>query len=193
MKYTNAKYIAAAVVTTSGIALTSMAGTCFALDKTETAPVYLTAPATQIDFTISTGSAAGTHAQGENAVYINQPSDAYNEADVTNIVIKNNVQTAPISVKKIKVISKDGSGYALVSYGGNFSGYAIDSKKYALAINSKNNATITTIDLVSDYEPDDDTVAANGTVTYGLTGKVSASSTAVSNAYIADVVVTVSE
>lgn len=192
MKYTNAKYIAAAVVTTSSIALTSMAGTCFAENKTKNAPVYLTAPATSIDFTISTGSAADTHAQGENAVYINQTSAASNEATVTNIVITNNVQSAPISVKKIKVTTVD-SNYELVSYGGDFREHAINSKKYALAINSKNNATITTIDLVSDYEPDDDTVAANGTVTYGLTGKVSASSTAVSNAHIANVVVTVSE
>lgn len=170
-----------------------MAGTCFAEDKTKTAPVYLTAPATSIDFTISTGSAAGTHAQGENAVYINQTSDASNEATVTNIVITNNVKSAPISVKKIKVTSVANSGYTLVSYNPDFNTYAINSKKYALAINKKDGSNLdSTIDLASEYNTND-RVAASGTVTYGLTGKVSASSTEVSTAHIADVVVTVSE
>ena len=192
MKYTNAKYIAAAVVTTSSIALTSMAGTCFAKD----APVYLTAPATPIDITISTGQ-HGIHTdtvEGENAVYINQTSDASNDATVTNIVITNNVKSAPISVNKIKVTSVENSGYTLVSYNTTFNTYAINSKKYALAINKKNGSNLdSTIDLVSEYNTNDPVAASGGTVTYGLTGKVSASSSAVSNAHIADVVVTVSE
>ena len=117
MKYTNAKYIAAAVAT-SGIALTSMAGSCFA--EYGYSEVYLTAPATAIDFTVSsiymTGSANST------------------DATVSNITITNNLSAAPVYIRSIWASGTN--DYTLANYSDDFSTYAIDSRVFALSIQS---------------------------------------------------------
>lgn len=189
MKYTNAKYIAAAVAT-SGIALASMAGTCFA-DTTNSAsvPIFLKSMATPIDFTV------GVVDNDDAEMHISHVDDAdTNEAKVTSLIITNNLQSATIAVSEISVQSLTNGEYELVSYGSDFTGFKINSKKYALAIDEKNNTQVSPVqDLKGGYHPQNDTIAANsGTIQYGFAGKVTLSSTQVNNVKISDLVVTIS-
>ncbi|MBQ1564403.1 hypothetical protein IIZ81_03570 [Candidatus Saccharibacteria bacterium] len=190
MKYTNAKYIAAAVAT-SGIALASMAGTCFA-DTTNPAsvPIFLESMATPIDFTV------GVVENDDAKMHISHKGTAdTNEATVTSLKITNNLHSAAIAVSEISVQKLSNGEYDLVSYGTDFTGFKINSKKYALAINEKNNTQVSPVqDLFGGYRPDNDTIAANGgTVQYGFAGKVTLSSTSVSSVQISNLVVTISQ
>lgn len=173
MKCTNAKYIAAAVAT-SGIALTSMAGSCFA--DYGHSEVYLVAPATAIDFTVSNIYMTGT----ENST----------DTTVTNVTITNKLSAAPIYIRTI--YASGTNGYTLERYSDDFRTYAIDSKVFALSIQSKNGTSIETPhDMYSPFftiEP----VAASGSVVYSLTGKASLSSTALNEAQVGNLEVTVS-
>lgn len=192
MKYTNAKYIAAAVAT-SGIALASMAGTCFA-DTTNPAsvPIYLKSAATPIDFTV------GVVENEDAKMHISHVGDNTdtNEANVTSLKITNNLKSAAIAVSEISVQGLPNGEYDLVSYGEDFKKFKINSKKYALAINKKNNTEVSPVQDLSGggYRPDDDTIAANsGTIQYGFAGKVTLSSTQVNSVKISDLVVTISQ
>lgn len=187
MKYTNAKYIAAAVAT-SGIALASMAGTCFAATTNPaTVPIYLNALATPIDFTVeSVGS-------GDQDMHINQTSASSNNATVTSIKITNNIQSAAIVVSGIGAQDLDGGQYELVAYETDFTRYTINSKKYAIAVEGKDSEHFTQYqDLKGGYQPND-TIAAKGNVQYNFTGKVALSSAAVNHVQISNLVVTVSQ
>ncbi len=173
MKCTNAKYIAAAVAT-SGIALTSMAGSCFA--DYGHSEVYLVAPATAIDFTVTNTYMTGT----ENST----------DTTVTNVTITNNLSAAPIYLQSI--FASGANGYTLVNYTDDFDAYAIDSKVFALAL-------IGVDGIASNFFHDmyipfstDQPIAANGNVTYGLTGKASLSSTALNNELVGNLEITVS-
>ena len=173
MKCTNAKYIAAAVAT-SGIALTSMAGSCFA--DYGYSEVYLVAPATAIDFTVTNAYMTGA----ENST----------DATVTNITITNNLSAAPIYLQSI--FTSGANGYTLVSYTDDFGAYAIDSKMFALAITSMDNIDLGYFhDMYIPFSTDQP-IAANGNVTYGLTGKASLSSTALNNELVGNLEITVS-
>lgn len=190
MKYTNAKYIAAAVAT-SGIALASMAGTCFA-DTTNPAsvPIYLKSAATPIDFTV------GVVENEDAKMHISHVGDNTdtNEANVTSLKIKNNLQSAVIAVSGIRVQPLSNGEYELVSYGTNFTEFKINSKKYALAIDKKNSTPVSPVqDLKDGYRPQNDTIAANSEIQYGFAGKVTLSSTQVDSVKISDLVVTISQ
>lgn len=190
MKYTNAKYIAAAVAT-SGIALASMAGTCFATTGPATVPIYLKSAATPIDFTV------GVVGYEEAVMHIDHVGDNTdtNEANVTSLKITNNLQSATIAVSEISVQSLENGDYELVSYGTEFKNFKINSKKYALAIDEKNSTPVSPVqDLKDGYRPQNDTIAANsGTIQYGFAGKVTLSSTQVDPVQISNLVVTISQ
>lgn len=173
MKYTNAKYIAAAVAT-SGIALTSMAGSCFA--DYGYSEVYLVAPATAIDFTVTNTYMTGT----ENST----------DTTVEDVTITNNLSAAPIYLQSI--FASGANGYTLVNYTDDFGAYATDSKMFALAITSMDNIDLGYLhDMSIPFFPNQP-IAANGNVVYGLTGKASLSSTALNNELVGNLEITVS-
>lgn len=174
MKYTNAKYIAAAIAT-SGIALTSMAGSCFAESKSS--QIYLTSPATSIDFTVS-------------KIYMDTQSAGSTDASVTNVTITNNLAAAPIYVSS--VVATGTGDYTITSYANNFSTYPIDSKVFALALNNVNGTSLDSpIDLSAAYTANQQ-IAARGNLVYGLTGKASLTSTALNQVQVGNFEVTVS-
>ena len=186
MKNINVKYLASAVAT-SGVMLASMTGACFA----ETVPVYLTAAATPIDITVGTGAGASdTHTHGANAIYMTAAADS-NTATVTNLVVENNATSAPIYVTDIQ-LSNVTAGYTNAAYSDDFTMKDVDSKNFALAITSKDETTITAADLKTGYSSVD-AIAASDSLSYGLSGKVSATSTAVYEEKVADCVITVSQ
>ena len=186
MKNINVKYLASAVAT-SGVMLASMTGACFATDV----PVYLTAAATPIDITVGTGAGASdTHDHGANAIYMTAEADS-NTATVTNLVVENNATAAPIYVTDIQ-FSNITSGYTNAAYSDDFSAKAVDSKNFALAITTKGGESVSAADLKTGYSSVD-SIAASSSLTYGLSGKVSATSTAVNEEKNADCVITVSQ
>lgn len=203
MKKINAKYLTSAVAV-SGIMLAAMTGSAFAAENT-TVPVYLTVAATPIDVTVGTGLVedpttgeviinpgtedeyTGTH--GANAIYMSAKADS-NVASVTNLVVTNNATAAPIYVTNIS-LSNITSGYTNAAYSDDFTAKAVDSKNFGLAITSKGGTTLEA-DLKTGYTTVD-SIAASGSLTYGLSGKVSATSTAIDQIKVADCIVTVSQ
>ncbi len=203
MKKINKKYLASAIAV-SGIMASSVVMPSFATTVTNgdaTVPVYLTATATPIDVTIGTGLDDTTGLAHEaDAIYVTAQDDV-NAATVTNLVVKNNSDAAPIYVKNI-VLGSTANGYTNVAYSDDFSLKAVDSKQFALAITSISSQSgsgiggneITATDLKTGYTPaTGDTVEHNGSVSYGLSGKASASSANVDAVKVADCIITVSQ
>lgn len=132
-----------------------------------------------------------------NAIYMKAAADS-NTATVTGLVVKNNQAAAPVYISNI-LLNNITSGYTNANYSDDFSTKAVDSKNFGLAITGKNGTPLASaVDLKgAGYTPTGannvDTIAAGATLTYNLSGKVSASSTAIDNAKIADCVVTISQ
>ena len=174
MKYTNAKYIAAAIAT-SGIALTSMAGSCFA--ESQTSRIFLSSPATAIDFTVED-------------IYMDTQNAGSTDASVSNVIITNNLSGAPIYVSR--VVATGTGDYTITGYASDFSTYPIDSKMFALALNNVNGTSLNSpIDLSAAYDANQQ-IAARGNLTFGLTGKASLTSTALDKVQVGNFEVTVS-
>ena len=176
MKYTNAKYIAAAIAT-SGIALTSMAGSCFAAtDNPQTSKIFLTSPATSIDFTVED-------------IYMDTQNAGSTDASVSNVIITNNLAGAPIYVSR--VVATGTGAYTITGYASEFSTYPIDSRVFALALRSVNGTNLDSpIDLSTAYVANQQ-IAARGNLTFGLTGKASLTSTALDKVQVGNFEVTV--
>ena len=176
MKYTNAKYIAAAIAT-SGIALTSMAGSCFAAtNNPQTSKIFLTSPATSIDFTVED-------------IYMDTQNAGSTDASVSNVIITNNLSGAPIYVSR--VVATGTGDYTITGYASDFSTYPIDSKMFALALNNVNGTSLDSpIDLSAAYDANQQ-IAARGNLTFGLTGKASLTSTALDKVQVGNFEVTV--
>lgn len=177
MKHTKAKYVVVAVATGS-VALTSMAGSCFAESQSSQASqIYLSSPATAIDFTV------------EN-IYMNTQNAGSTDASVSNVIITNNLAAAPIYVNNI--VATGTGDYTITGYASDFSTYPIDSKMFALALNNVNGTSLDSpIDLSAAYDANQQ-IAARGNLTFGLTGKASLSSTALDEVQVGNFEVTVS-
>ena len=177
MKHTKAKYVVAAVATGS-VALTSMAGSCFAAtDNSQTSKIFLTSPATAIDFTVE-------------SIYMDTQNAGSTDASVSNVIITNNLSGAPIYVSR--VVATGTGDYTITGYASDFSAYPIDSKKFALAVNNINNTALDNpIDLSTAYAANQQ-IAASGNLTFGLTGKASLTSTALDKVQVGNFEVTVS-
>lgn len=200
-------------------AATALSGAAFA----ETVPVYLTAEATPIDVEVGTGldnndltdpdgrpntgdeywtvdpdGRPNTGDEynipvsvGSNAVFVHAERDT-NDANVTNLHVKNNVTSSPIYVKGV-ALSNITSGYTNTPFTDDYSVKAVNSKAFGLAITKKGSTALQTpADLKTGYSGSD-LISANGEIVYTLTGKVSATSTAINNAKIADCIVTISQ
>ena len=177
MKHTKAKYVVAAVATGS-VAITSMAGSCFAESQSsQTSQIYLSSPATAIDFTV------------EN-IYMNTQNADSTDASVSNVIITNNLAAAPIYVNNI--VATGTGDYTITGYASDFSTYPIDSKMFALALNNVNGTSLDSpIDLSAAYDANQQ-IAARGNLTFGLTGKASLTSTALDEVQVGNFEVTVS-
>lgn len=186
MKNINVKYLASAAAI-SGVMLSSMGGAAFATDV----PVYLTAAATPIDITVGTGLGnSDTHTHGANAIYMEAAADS-NTATVTGLKVENNSVSAPIYITGI-ILNNVTTGYTNAAYSDDFTAKPVDSKNFGLAITGKDGSSIAAVDLKTGYNTVD-TIAADSSLTYNLSGKVSATSTAVNEEKIADCVITVSQ
>ena len=206
---------ALSAIITSATAAAAFSGAAFA----ETVPVYLTAEATPIDVEVGTGLNSsdlinpgsgekywnidpdGTPNSGDeyhipasigtNAVFMHAANDS-NVADVTKLHIKNNATSSPVYVKGIS-LSNVASGYTNAAFSEDFSTKAANSKAFALAITKKNNTALqNAADLKTGYSASD-SISANGEIVYTLSGKVSATSSPINNAKIADCVITISQ
>ena len=176
MKHTKAKYVVAAIAT-SGIALTSMAGSCFAAtNNPQTSKIFLTSPATSIDFTVED-------------IYMDTQNAGSTDASVSNVIITNNLSGAPIYVSR--VVATGTGDYTITGYASDFSTYPIDSKMFALALNNVNGTSLDSpIDLSAAYDANQQ-IAARGNLTFGLTGKASLTSTALDKVQVGNFEVTV--
>lgn len=172
MKHTKAKYVVVAVATGS-VALASMAGSCFA--DSGSSQIYLSSPATAIDFTV-------------DQIYMTTTANS-TDATVTDVTITNNLSSAPIYLTQI--IATETGDYGITSYTDNYNTYAIDSKKFALAINSIDDIALgSPIDLSTLNIPNVK-IDANGDLVFGLTGKASLSSTTLNQVQVGNLEVTV--
>ena len=183
-------------------------------------PVYLNQTATPIDVTIGTGidplpSTDPNHpgevpidADGDGTVDFYGPtSDAIymygkedsNHADVTDLVVQNNMESNPVYVKGI-IVNNVTSGYTLADYTDDYSAKQANSKEFGLAITKIGSAAALTtpVDLKTGYENTvGDAIAAATSATvstslvYKLDGKVAATTEAINLAKVADCVVTV--
>lgn len=200
-------------------AATALSGAAFA----ETVPVYLTAEATPIDVEVGTGLSTNDLVDpdgrpdtgdeywtvdpdghpntgdeynipvsvGSNAVFVHAERDT-NDATVTNLHVKNNVTSSPIYVTGI-ALTNITSGYTNTPFSDNYTVKAVNSKAFGLAITKKGNTALSTaVDLKTGYSGSD-LISASGEIVYTLSGKVSATSTAINNVKIADCVVTISQ
>lgn len=204
--------IAASALTTCALCAAPVLASTTVTGGQATVPVYLTQEATPIDVTIGTDitplpSTDPTHPNtvpidfdndgtpdiyGPNADAIYMYAKANeNDADVSSLVIRNNNASSPVFVKGIAINNLQ-DGYTMNAFNSNFAGFQADSKKIGLSIVSGTDAlAAANHDLASAYTSNGDSVAASGTLTYGLDGKTAVTTTAVNLKQVADCVVTV--
>ena len=127
-------------------------------DGEGTVPVYMTQEATAIDVTLDDLLWIEGEA-GSNTATVETTSGG-------DLTVTNNLSSVGIKVTGIRAGHESNSAYDLVSYDNDFTAYPADSKKYALAYGGD--------DLLAGKELDD-TIAANASRAYPLTGKMSAS------------------
>ncbi len=128
---------------------------------------------------------------GANAIYMYAKQDS-NNAYVTGLKVKNNATSSPIYVTGIQ-LSNVTSGYTNAAFNEDFSAKAINSKNFGIAITKKGDTTLSTpADLKTGYTGTD-TIAAEGTFSYSMAGKVSATSAAINEVKVADCVLTISQ
>lgn len=171
--------------------LPALASTPVDANGKATIPVYLTQAATTIDVTIGTGTTPEAGQPTAEAIYMNAAANS-NDATVTNLVVKNNNVSAPVFVTGVE-INNMRDGYTMNPFSSNFETFQADSKKIGLKMTGGTDAlTASNHDLVAPYTSNGDSVAADSSLSYSLSGKTAVTTAAVTNKQVADCVISLS-